>query len=340
MVDAGALVRDGEGWRFEHEVDLQVPPTVEKVILARIDRLEPTGARCRRGGLGAGPHVQPAAAAGGGGRQRRAPALGELMRVDLVREGRRWPEPEYRFTHALIQETAYRTLVAEDRRRLHGKAAVWLEQHHAGREDEVAGLLAHHWLGARGRGQGHPLPDHRGRPRAPGVRARRGDRVLPGAPAAARSPRGGPRDGARALQAGARAARVVAVRRGERDVSARVRALDACRRRRSRRRRRRSASRRASCPTTPTRAPRSPGRTSSCACSCSIAWSSSGPSARSCRRSPSAGRSPTTGCDTCSTCARGSRGPMARRSRRTTWSSASSACWTPRRRARRSRSTS
>ena len=60
--------------------------------------------------------------------------------------------------------------------------------------------------------------------------------------------------------------------------------------------------------TTPTRVRRSRGRTSSCACSCSTGSSRPGPSARSCPRSPSAGRSRTTGCATCSTCARGCGG--------------------------------
>jgi ABC-type oligopeptide transport system substrate-binding subunit/class 3 adenylate cyclase len=148
MTDAGALVREGEGWRFDHDVELHVPPTVEKVILARIDRLEPAAhdalvAASVLGRTFSLPLLHAVAA----DRDLRA-SLGELMRVDLVREGRRWPEPEYRFTHALIQETAYRTLVADDRKRLHREAAEWLERHHAGREDEVAGLLAHHWLGA------------------------------------------------------------------------------------------------------------------------------------------------------------------------------------------------
>ena len=74
--------------------------------------------------------------------------LTDLMRLDLVREGRRWPEPEYRFKHALIQEAAYRTLVREVRGRLHRRAAEWLEAKGAGRDHEGAGLLAHHWLGA------------------------------------------------------------------------------------------------------------------------------------------------------------------------------------------------
>ena len=69
--------------------------------------------------------------------------------MDLVREGRRWPQPEYRFKHALIQEAAYRTLLADRRTALHRSAALWLESHYAGNEDEVAGLLAHHWLAAR-----------------------------------------------------------------------------------------------------------------------------------------------------------------------------------------------
>ena len=35
LVDSGALVRDDGGWRFDHDVAVSVPPTVEKVILAR-----------------------------------------------------------------------------------------------------------------------------------------------------------------------------------------------------------------------------------------------------------------------------------------------------------------
>ena len=44
LVDAGAVTHDEDGWRFVHDVPLEVPPTVEKVILARIDRLD-AGAR-------------------------------------------------------------------------------------------------------------------------------------------------------------------------------------------------------------------------------------------------------------------------------------------------------
>jgi ABC-type oligopeptide transport system substrate-binding subunit/class 3 adenylate cyclase len=148
FVDLGALVREGDGWRFDHAIDVEVPPTVEKVILARIDRLQPDahGALMAASVLGRQFGLPLLEAVAGGDV---APSLLELQRLDLVREGRRWPEPEYRFKHALIQEAAYRTLVSDERTRLHRKAADWLEAAYTGREVEVAGLLAHHWLAAQ-----------------------------------------------------------------------------------------------------------------------------------------------------------------------------------------------
>jgi oligopeptide transport system substrate-binding protein len=147
LADVGALVRIDEGWRFDHAVEVEVPPTVEKAILARLDRLS-------------APARDLVTAASALGRSFALPLLEgvlgesapdrlhELQRLGLLRQSRRWPQPEYRFRHALIQETAYRTLLAEQRTTLHRRAANWLEERYAGRETEVLGLLAHHWLRA------------------------------------------------------------------------------------------------------------------------------------------------------------------------------------------------
>ena len=149
MADAGSLVdRDGR-WELVREMPVELPPTVEQVILARIDRLD------------ADSH-DVLLAASVIGRQFALPlltgvvdetcdvpgALRELQRINLIREQRRWPDPEYRFKHALIQEGAYRTLIAERRRALHARAGRWLEEHHRDAPEEVYGLLAHHWLRA------------------------------------------------------------------------------------------------------------------------------------------------------------------------------------------------
>lgn len=151
LADSGALARTNGSWRFDHDVKLEIPQTVEKVILARIDRLAPESHRVliaasalgRRFGLALLEGVL-----GDGGEGVRA-ALHELQRVDLVRPGRSWPEPEYRFKHVLIQEAAYGTLVSETRRALHRAAAEWLESRHADDPEEILGLLAHHWLAAQ-----------------------------------------------------------------------------------------------------------------------------------------------------------------------------------------------
>jgi ABC-type transport system substrate-binding protein/class 3 adenylate cyclase len=149
LTDAGALVEENGGWRFDHEVPVEVPPTVERVILARIDRLprESHDLLVAASVLGREfslPLLEGVSEDGAGLQDQ----MLLLQRLDLIREARRWPQPEYQFKHALIQETAYRTVLAARRTELHRKAAAWLEAHYAGNEDEVLGLLAHHWLAA------------------------------------------------------------------------------------------------------------------------------------------------------------------------------------------------
>jgi ABC-type oligopeptide transport system substrate-binding subunit/class 3 adenylate cyclase len=151
LADTGAVVRahGTDGWSFDQEVPVEIPTTVEKVILARIDRLSPdchevlmaASALGRRFGL---PLLEGVLKRDHDVRD----SLHELQRLDLIREGRRWPEPEYRFKHVLIQETAYRTILSGPRASLHRRAAEWLEERYADHEEEVLGLLAHHWRAA------------------------------------------------------------------------------------------------------------------------------------------------------------------------------------------------
>jgi ABC-type oligopeptide transport system substrate-binding subunit/class 3 adenylate cyclase len=147
LADVGALVRIDEGWRFDHAVEVEVPPTVEKAILARLDRLSPSARELVTAASALGRTFALPLLEGVLG-QLPEDALHELQRLGLLRQSRRWPQPEYRFRHALIQETAYRTLLAEQRTRLHRRAAEWLEERYADRDAEALGLLAYHWLRA------------------------------------------------------------------------------------------------------------------------------------------------------------------------------------------------
>ncbi len=146
--DTGALVREDNGWRFEHEATVEVPQTVEKVILARIDRLPADAHRVVTAASALGRRFALPLLDGVLGEDGTEGALHELQRLGLVQQSRRWPQPEYRFKHALIQETAYRTLLDDARTSLHRRAAEWLEQRYAEHDSEALGVLAYHWLAA------------------------------------------------------------------------------------------------------------------------------------------------------------------------------------------------
>jgi ABC-type oligopeptide transport system substrate-binding subunit/class 3 adenylate cyclase len=150
LVDSGALQRADGGWRFDHETSVEVPATVEKVILARVDRLTPECRDVLTAASVLGRHFGLPLLSGvtRDGDELRD-SLRELQRLDLLRESRRWPQPEFRFKHVLIQETVYRTVVGSERRALHREAAEWLEQRRDEGGDEVLGLLAQHWLAAK-----------------------------------------------------------------------------------------------------------------------------------------------------------------------------------------------
>ncbi|MDQ6709396.1 MAG: ABC transporter substrate-binding protein, partial [Candidatus Dormibacteraeota bacterium] len=149
LIDGGTLIPENGHWTLKASETLEIPQTLEGVIIARIDRLEPqwrevlTSASVlgRTFGLGLLEAATglPAATL----RQ----AVHHLLRLDLFREEGAAAQPVYRFKHALIQEAAYHTLVGPRRAALHRRAAEWFESYYKDRPERVYGLIAHHWLG-------------------------------------------------------------------------------------------------------------------------------------------------------------------------------------------------
>jgi tetratricopeptide (TPR) repeat protein len=74
--------------------------------------------------------------------------LAALEAADLLREESARPERALRFTHALIRETVYRSLLKRRRQELHARSADAIEELYADRMDEVVGLLALHCTAA------------------------------------------------------------------------------------------------------------------------------------------------------------------------------------------------
>lgn len=148
LIDSGTLVPENSHWELKAGETLEIPQTLEGVIIARIDRLEPEWREALTSAsvLGRTFGLELIEAVSGLGVPALRQAVHHLLRLDLFREESGGAKPVYRFKHALIQEAAYQTLVGPKRATLHRRAAEWYEAYYAHRLERVYGLIAHHWF--------------------------------------------------------------------------------------------------------------------------------------------------------------------------------------------------
>jgi len=142
------LVGPGAGARRSNSdaADTDFPSTVQDILRARIDELT---ALIKRS-------VQAAAAIGqvfGVRLLAQLPDVGEDLeealdvstRMGLIQEHRFFPDIEYAFKHAIVQEVAYQSLLAPRRRELHGQIARAMELLWHDRIDEYLPVIAYHF---------------------------------------------------------------------------------------------------------------------------------------------------------------------------------------------------
>jgi ABC-type oligopeptide transport system substrate-binding subunit/class 3 adenylate cyclase len=148
LIDSGTLVPENSHWTLKPGETLEIPQTLEGVIIARIDRLDPEWREALTSAsvLGRTFGLGLIEAVAGLGTAAVRQSVHHLLRLDLLREESGGAKPVYRFKHALIQEAAYHTLVGPKRATLHRRAAEWYEAYYADRLERVYGLIAHHWL--------------------------------------------------------------------------------------------------------------------------------------------------------------------------------------------------
>jgi len=77
--------------------------------------------------------------------------LTTLLRAEVVREVRRYPELECAFPHALLQQAALSTLTAGRRRELYGRVAAAFEEVYDASPDDHLERLAHYYAQAEDR---------------------------------------------------------------------------------------------------------------------------------------------------------------------------------------------
>jgi class 3 adenylate cyclase/tetratricopeptide (TPR) repeat protein len=147
FVDTGILARADGGYVLARQVTPQdVPDTVQGVIMARIDRLADTRKRTIQTaaviGREFGAHLLGRIADIQG---RLEDSLADLRALEFIYEKTLFPDLEYVFKHALVQDVAYGSLLKPRRRMLHELVGRAIEELYADRLDEHVAELAHHF---------------------------------------------------------------------------------------------------------------------------------------------------------------------------------------------------
>jgi predicted ATPase len=155
LIADAVLVRDGDGWRCAADTDaVQVPSTIQGLLLARIDRLPVPARQLLQEAAVIGPAVDGALL-----RMVAADAdatdavLETLVNADLLVEAP--PDgtdggdarPRYRFRQGLIREVVYHNLLLRRRTEIHGRVAQALLSGCGGEPQRLEELeaLGHHF---------------------------------------------------------------------------------------------------------------------------------------------------------------------------------------------------
>jgi len=152
-----SLLENGSIQRKDHQYvlsrnasEIQVPDTIQGIIAARMDRLDDNLKRT----------MQVASVIGRdfayrilhtitGMKEELKSYLVNLQGLEFIYEKRLFPELEYIFKHALIQEVAYNSLLIKRRKEIHDKIGKAIEEIYADRLDEFYEMLAHHYSKAK-----------------------------------------------------------------------------------------------------------------------------------------------------------------------------------------------
>jgi class 3 adenylate cyclase/tetratricopeptide (TPR) repeat protein len=159
LIDEQLVVRDGSHWRARPGLEqVEIPDTVQGVLAARIDLLDPFDKRVLQAAavIGRVFWSEPVGVllnsygtrAGEPDDEAIEEALSRLGSRDLVQQRRGHAlvgQREFSFTHILTRDVAYDSIPKRDRGFAHAVVAHWLEQSTGDRSGELAELLAYHY---------------------------------------------------------------------------------------------------------------------------------------------------------------------------------------------------
>ena len=148
LLDEGALVREGIAVRLTKQLSgLKIPPTVQGILAARIDRL-PADEKDLLQALavmGKEFKLSLVRVVNGKSDDELNRMLGNLQLGEFIYEQPAVGDTEYVFKHALTQEVAYNSVLIGRRKQLHERIGVSIESLYTDSLDDHLSELAHHF---------------------------------------------------------------------------------------------------------------------------------------------------------------------------------------------------
>ncbi|UCD82405.1 MAG: AAA family ATPase [Desulfobacterales bacterium] len=150
LLDNGTIKCEGHCYILSREAaQMDVPDTIQGLITSRIDRLEENIKRTMQVASVIGRDFAYRILQSITGLQDELKAyLLNLQGLEFIYEKCLFPELEYIFKHALIQEVTYYSLLTARRKELHRKVGRAMEQHFADRLNEYSNIIGEHFLRA------------------------------------------------------------------------------------------------------------------------------------------------------------------------------------------------
>jgi class 3 adenylate cyclase/tetratricopeptide (TPR) repeat protein len=147
LVETRAIEGERGGYRLATALsDIQVPPTVQAILAARVDRLSAEDKRLLQSAAVIGKDVPFAllAAIADVPEEELRPGLAHLQAAELLYEVSLFPDVEYTFKHALTHEVTYHSVLKERRRVLHARTMEATERLYGGVLAEHVERLVNH----------------------------------------------------------------------------------------------------------------------------------------------------------------------------------------------------
>ena len=149
LMESGRIEKRDGRWIADSSIaTVEVPPTLQGLIAARLDRVAPeVKALLQRASLAGRLFSTDALIALGEGSAPDAGLLRDAIRRDLLVEADERALGSgrvFRFKHVLIRDVAYSTVPKAERSRLHDKYGRWLETSLGDRRHEIADIVAFH----------------------------------------------------------------------------------------------------------------------------------------------------------------------------------------------------